>query len=80
MVIPVYRVEAFLRKCVDSVVSQEIDDMEIILVDDCSPDGSGRLCDTLACGDARIRVVHREHNGGLSAPATADLMWLQATA
>ena len=43
MVIPVYRVEAFLRKCVDSVVSQEIDDMEIILVDDCSPDGSGRL-------------------------------------
>ena len=70
VVIPVYRVEAFLRKCVDSVVSQEIDDMEIILVDDCSPDGSGRLCDTLACSDARIRVVHRGQNGGRSAART----------
>ena len=73
MVIPVYRVEAFLRKCVDSVVSQEIDDMEIILVDDCSPDGSGRLCDTLACSDARIRVVHRGQNGGLSAARNSGL-------
>ena len=73
VVIPVYRVEAFLRKCVDSVVSQEIDDMEIILVDDCSPDGSGRLCDTLACSDARIRVVHRGQNGGLSAARNSGL-------
>lgn len=80
VVIPVYRVEAFLRKCVDSVVSQEIDDMEIILVDDCSPDGSGRLCDTLACSDARIRVVHRGQTAVSALPATADLMWLQATA
>ena len=73
VVIPVYRVEAFLRKCVDSVVSQEVDDMEIILVDDCSPDGSGRLCDTLACSDARIRVVHRGQNGGLSAARNSGL-------
>ena len=73
MVIPVYRVEAFLRKCVDSVVLQEVDDMEIILVDDCSPDGSGRLCDTLACSDARIRVVHRGQNGGLSAARNSGL-------
>ena len=73
VVIPVYRVEAFLRKCVDSVVSQDVDDMEIILVDDCSPDGSGRLCDTLAESDARIRVVHREQNGGLSAARNSGL-------
>ena len=60
VVIPVYRVEAFLRKCVDSVVSQEIDDMEIILVDDCSPDGSGRLCDTLAFLPAHIEPAFRQ--------------------
>lgn len=81
VVIPVYKVEAFLRKCVDSVATQGVDDIEIILVDDCSPDASGAICDELAKADSRVRVVHRQQNGGLSAArnsgidsATGDLL------
>lgn len=81
VVIPVYGVEAFLRKCVDSVVAQAVDDIEIILIDDCSPDACGEICDKLAAADSRIRVVHRRENGGLSAArnsgiavATGDLL------
>ena len=48
VVIPVYRVEQLLQRCVDSVVAQNVPDMKIILVDDCSPDGSGKLCDEIA--------------------------------
>lgn len=81
VVIPVYRVEAFLEKCVSSVLAQEDVDLEVILVDDCSPDGCGALCDRLAEDDNRIKVVHRSINGGLSAArntgivqATGDLL------
>lgn len=66
VVIPVYRVEQTLRRCVESVLRQQVEEIEVILVDDGSPDRCPQLCDELAAEDARIRVVHRR-NGGLSA-------------
>lgn len=66
VVIPVYNVECYLERCVQSVLRQTYRDFEIILVDDGSTDGSGSLCDQLAQQDSRIRVVHQQ-NQGLSA-------------
>lgn len=65
VVIPVYNVEKYLRRCVDSVTGQTFRDMEILLVDDGSTDSSGSLCEELARTDSRIRVFHKE-NGGAS--------------
>jgi len=65
VIVPVYRAEDFLRRAVDSVLSQSFPDFELLLIDDGSPDGSGVLCDALAKDDARIRVLHKE-NGGVS--------------
>ena len=65
VVIPVYKVEKYLNQCVDSVLSQNLDSVEIILVDDGSPDNAGKICDEYAEKDARVKVIHKE-NGGLS--------------
>ena len=65
IVIPVYKVEPYLLRCVQSVMAQTYRNLEIILVDDGSPDNCGSLCDRLAEKDARIIVYHKE-NGGLS--------------
>ncbi|MCI6997386.1 MAG: glycosyltransferase [Eubacterium sp.] len=65
VVVPVYKVEKYLPKCVESLLNQTLQDIEIILVDDGSPDKCGQLCDQYAQLDNRIRVVHKE-NGGLS--------------
>lgn len=65
VIIPVYNVEKYLIRCVDSVVNQTYKNLEIILVNDGSTDSSGILCDELAKNDARIKVIHKE-NGGLS--------------
>ena len=65
VVIPVYKTEEFLEKCVDSVLNQTYDSIDIILVDDGSPDGCPVLCDTLSAGNPKIKAVHKE-NGGLS--------------
>lgn len=67
VIIPVYKVEAYLDKCVESVLAQGIEQCEVILVDDCSPDKCGEKCDAWAEKDRRIRVIHRAKNGGLSA-------------
>lgn len=67
VVIPVYKVEAYLPECLDSVVNQTYRDMEIILVEDASPDGCGAICDSYGEKDGRVRVIHREKNGGLAA-------------
>lgn len=65
VIVPVYNVEEYLERCVDSVLAQTFSDMEIILVDDGSPDDCGKICDNYAEKDSRVRVIHKE-NGGLS--------------
>lgn len=67
IVIPVYGVEAVLPRCLDSVLRQTYRDLEIILIDDASPDRCCEICDSYAERDARIRVIHRAENGGISA-------------
>ena len=67
MIIPVYNAEQYLKKCVDSVRAQTYGNLEIILVDDGSTDSSGELCDAYAEKDERIRVVHKENGGLVSA-------------
>lgn len=65
VIVPVYRAEAFLRKCTESILSQTVSDIELLLIEDGSPDQSGALCDKIATEDARVRVFHKE-NGGVS--------------
>lgn len=72
VIIPVYRVEATLDRCVTSVLRQDVADMEVILVDDGSPDRCPQMCDEWAKKDDRIRVIHKA-NGGLSDARNAAL-------
>ncbi len=65
VIIPIYKVESYLRECVDSVCNQTYRNLEIILVDDGSPDNCGAICDEYAVNDKRIKVIHKV-NGGLS--------------
>ena len=66
IVMPVYNVQDYLSKAIDSILAQTFSDFELILVDDFSPDQCGKICDDYAEKDTRIRVVHLEQNGGLS--------------
>ena len=72
IIVPVYDVERYLPKCMDSILAQTFTDFELILVDDGSPDNCPALCDAAAAKDARIRVLHQK-NGGLSAARNAGL-------
>ncbi len=72
IIVPVYDVENYLQKCIDSILAQTFTDFELILVEDGSPDGCPALCDAAAAKDARIRVLHQK-NGGLSAARNAGL-------
>ena len=65
VIVPIYKVEKYLDRCVESIVNQTFSDIEIILVDDGSPDNCGKMCDEWAKKDARIKAFHKE-NGGLS--------------
>lgn len=67
VIVPVYKVENYLRQCLDSLAAQTLDDIEIIIVDDGSPDGCPEICDEYAAKDARMKVVHKENGGLLSA-------------
>lgn len=65
IIVPIFKVEQYLRKCIDSIIEQTYSNLEIILVDDGSPDNCGLICDEYATKDIRIIVIHKE-NGGLS--------------
>ena len=74
VIVPVYDVEAYLNRCVDSILAQTFTDFELILIDDGSPDNCGVICDSYAESDPRIRVIHQA-NGGLSAARNAGIDW-----
>jgi len=63
IIIPVYKVEAYLSRCLDSVIHQTYSNLEILLINDGSPDGSGAICDAYALKDNRIQVFHQENKG-----------------
>lgn len=72
IIVPVYKVEPYLNRCVESIVNQTYKNLEIILVDDGSPDNCPAMCDAWAMKDARIKVIHKI-NGGLSDARNAGL-------
>lgn len=63
IIVPVYNVEKYLPKCLDSIIAQSYQNIEIILVDDGSPDGCGIICDSYAANDKRITVIHKKNEG-----------------
>ena len=77
VIVPVYKVEEFLSRCVDSILCQSYPDFEVILVDDGSPDRCGQMCEDYARQDSRIHVIHQE-NGGLSAARNSGIDWVFA--
>ncbi len=78
VIVPVYNVEKYLERCVDSIVAQTFREIEILLVDDGSTDGSGALCDRYLERDSRIRVLHKT-NGGLSDARNAGIDMAKGT-
>lgn len=72
IIVPVYKVEKYLPKCIESILAQTYQDIELILIDDGSPDGCPRICDEYAAKDSRIKVIHQK-NSGVSAARNAGL-------
>ena len=72
VIVPVYNVEKYIHRCVDSILGQTFSDLELIRVDDGSPDNCPSICDEYAAKDNRVRVIHQE-NRGLSAARNAGL-------
>ena len=72
VIVPVYNVEKYLRRCVDSIMNQKYNNLEIILIDDGSTDKSGQICDEYECKDNRIKVFHKK-NGGISSARNLGL-------
>ncbi|MGW8062925.1 bifunctional glycosyltransferase/CDP-glycerol:glycerophosphate glycerophosphotransferase [Streptomyces ziwulingensis] len=73
VILPCYKVQGFLRECLDSVLDQSYRDLEVVAVDDCSPDGCGAILDEYAARDDRVRVLHLEENVGLGRARNAGL-------
>lgn len=72
IIIPVYKTEKYLHRCIDSILTQTYSDWELLLIDDGSPDKSGEICDDYAKNDERIKVIHKK-NGGVSSARNAGL-------
>lgn len=72
VIVPIYKVEEYLSRCVDSIINQTYKNLEIILVDDGSPDNCSKICDDYAKVDSRIKVIHKK-NGGLSDARNAGM-------
>ena len=75
VIVPVYKVEAFLPRCVDSILAQTFSDFELLLVNDGSPDNCPVICEEYARKDPRVRVLHQE-NQGLSAARNSGIDWV----
>ena len=75
VIVPVYKVEEYIHRCIDSILAQTFTDFELILVDDGSPDNCGKICDEYALIDNRVHVIHKE-NGGLSDARNAGIDWV----
>lgn len=67
VIVPVYKAEAFLSRCIDSILGQTFSDFELILVEDGSPDNCGAICDSYAAKDSRVKVIHQENRGASAA-------------
>ena len=67
VIVPIYKAEAYLNCCVDSILTQTFQDFEVLLINDGSPDKSGKICDEYAKKDNRVRVFHKENEGVSSA-------------
>ena len=74
VIVPVYKVEAYLSRCIDSILAQTFTDFELILIDDGSPDNCGKICDDYAKNNSRIFVIHQE-NGGVSVARNNAIEW-----
>lgn len=72
VIVPIYNVEKYLKKCIESIINQTYSNLEIILVDDGSPDNCGKICDEYQVQDSRIKVIHKK-NGGLSDARNAGI-------
>lgn len=72
VIVPIYNVEQYINRCIDSILVQSYENLEVILVDDGSPDSCGKICDEYAVKDRRVKVLHQK-NGGLSAARNAGL-------
>ena len=73
IIVPVFKVQGYLRECLDSVLGQSYPDFEVIAVDDCSPDGCGAILDEYAARDERVQVMHLPENVGLGRARNAGL-------
>lgn len=73
VIVPVYRAATYIERCVNSLLSQTVTDLDVILVDDASPDESGAICDKLAKADVRITVIHKIQNEGAAAARNTGL-------
>ena len=74
VIVPIYNVEKYLNRCVDSILKQTFTYFELILVDDGSPDNCGKICDKYAKKEDRVTVIHKQ-NGGLSDARNAGIEW-----
>lgn len=74
VIVPIYKVEKYINRCVDSILSQTFCDFDLILIDDGSPDRCGMICEEYAKSDKRVHVIHQE-NGGLSAARNVGIDW-----